>query len=188
MTVPTRAEALALLGALGPPDWLMRHCVAVADIAVLLAERARALGGAVDAQLVESAALLHDVAKALPSDDPLRTLDHGHAGAAWLTERGYGELAAAVAAHPAVRLTEPGYERWASQASLEERIVAYADKRAEARPVTLDQRYAGWLTRHPERRASLELGLTRARRLEREVCAAAGVEPAELGPMNASQP
>ena len=53
---------------------------AVAEIAAFLAERMAGRGVAVDRALVESAALLHDLDKALPETDPLRRLGHGHAG------------------------------------------------------------------------------------------------------------
>ena len=71
--------------------------------------------------LVEAAALLHDLDKALPSDDPLRALGHGHAGARWLDERGYEELAPAVDSHPVGRLTDQPYEDWVPATTLEQR-------------------------------------------------------------------
>ena len=73
-----------------------------------------------------------------PADDPLRALGHGHAGAQWLIERGYPELAPAVDSHPVDRLTEQPYDDWVRSTTLEQRIVAYADKRAQRRVVTLD--------------------------------------------------
>ena len=46
-------------------------------------------------------------------------------------ERGHPELARSVADHPVTRLVDgDGYRRWAAFAPREERIVAYADKRA----------------------------------------------------------
>lgn len=132
-------------------------------------------------RLVEAAALLHDVDKALPEDHELRTLGHGDAGAAWLTAQGYAELARSVANHPATRLSdERRYPRWAAFASPEERIVAYADKRAMADLVSLEDRFAAWLARHPERGQSLEVAHRRALRLERDVCRAAAIEPREV--------
>jgi putative nucleotidyltransferase with HDIG domain len=180
MSVPTRPEAARILRELDPPEWLVTHSVAVAEVAAYLAERiGRAT--AIDPRLVEAAALLHDVDKALPEDHPLRPLGHGDAGAAWLTERGYGELARAVANHPATRLSdEDRYPRWAAFASREERIVAYADKRAMQDVVPMDERFADWARRHPEHGASLAVARRRAERLERDVCAAANVQPEEV--------
>ena len=177
MPIPSRAEAARLLLALDPPAYLLAHSDAAAEIAAFLAEHIAARGSDLDASLVEAAALLHDVDRALADDHPLKALGHGHAGAAWLTERGHPELAAAVASHPVGRLSEPARERWGEEAPLEERVVAYADKRAMLELVPLAERFADWEERHPEHRESLQLARTRAERLEEQVCAAAGVAP-----------
>jgi putative nucleotidyltransferase with HDIG domain len=178
MAVPTRVEACRLLLDLDPPRWLVEHSTVVAEVAAFLAERIRARGGAIDRRLAETSALLHDLDKALPADHRLRELEHGRAGAAWLAEHGFGELSAPVADHPVTRLTEePGYERWAAEASLEDRVVAYADKRALQRLVPMRRRFAEWRRRYPDYADRQQLGRQRAERLEHEVCDAAGVKP-----------
>ncbi|HUG48472.1 MAG TPA: HD domain-containing protein [Candidatus Limnocylindria bacterium] len=150
-------------------------------MAAFLAQRCLSGGQRLDPALAEAAALLHDVDKALPHDHRLLRLGHGGAGAAWLAEQGHGELSAAVAGHPATLLADDDrYAAWTAVASLEERLVAYADKRAMQDLVSLDERYAAWHERYPEARPDIERGLARARLLEQEVCAAAGVKPAEV--------
>ena len=150
MTVPGRVDAASLLLSLDPPPWFVRHARAVAEVAGWLAARIDARGTPVDRRLVESAALLHDADKALPSDDPARTLPHGDGSAAWLTRHGHPELARAVAGHPVTRLLDgERYTRWAAFASREERIVAYADKRAGQRLESMDARFASWRRRYP---------------------------------------
>ncbi len=132
----------------------------------------------VDRELVEAAALLHDIDKLLPPDDPVQELGHGAAGARWLSQRGYPELARAVAAHPITRLLDADrYGRWNGVATREERIIAYADKRAGQRLEAMSARFAGWAARYPEHRESLTRARARAERLEREVCETAGVSP-----------
>ncbi len=183
MTVPGRVEAASLLLSLDPPPWLVRHARAVAEVAGWLATRIEARGIAVDRRLVESAALLHDVDKTLPADDPARALPHGDGSAAWLTRVGHPELGRAVAAHPVTRLLDGDpYRRWASFASREERIVAYADKRAGQRRESMDARFASWRRRYPTAWTDADFQAVRARaaRLERDVCRAAGVTPAEV--------
>ena len=134
MTVPGRVEAATLLLSLDPPAWLVRHSRAVAEVAVWLAARDRGRWIPVDRRVVEGGALLHDADKALPPDDPAKGLRHGDGSAAWLTRMGYPELARAVANHPVTRLAdEEAYRRWAAFATREERVVAYADKRAAQR-------------------------------------------------------
>ena len=99
-----------------------------------------------------------------------------------------------MAAHPVTRLLDgEAYKRWSSFASREERIVAYADKRAAQRLESMDARFASWRQRYPRvsiaRRPGRRLGGRRrsrpsgrrADRLEADVCRAAGIEPSEVG-------
>ena len=183
MTVPNRTAAAALLLELEPPSWFLHHARAVAEVASWLAARIAARGIPVDRSLVEAAALLHDADKMLPPDDPARTLPHGDGSAAWLERLGHGELARAVAAHPVTRLADTErYRRWAAFASREERIVAYADKRAGQRLESVDARFGSWLRRYPGSwdAATLRSVRVRVARLEAEVCRAAGVTPGDV--------
>ena len=193
MTVPGRVDAASLLLSLDPPTWLLRHSRAVAEVAAFLAARIDGRGVAVDRRLVEAAALLHDVDKALLPDDPARGLPHGDGSAAWVTRHGHPELARAVANHPVTKLLDgEHYRRWAAFATREERIVAYADKRAGQHLESMDARFADWRRRYPSidtgddrRMASLDdeaIGTIRARadRLEADVCRAAGIAPTEV--------
>jgi hypothetical protein len=191
MTVPGRVEAASLLLSLDPPPWFVRHARAVAEVAGWLASRIEMRGITIDRRLVESAALLHDADKALPADDPARALPHGDGSAAWLTRLGHGELARAVAGHPVTRLFDgERHRRWAAFASREERIVAYADRRAEQRLESMDARFASWRRRYPRldvdggtvgwADADLRAVRARADRLEQDVCRAAGVAPHEV--------
>jgi hypothetical protein len=153
----------------------------VAEIAAFLARRITARGIAVDRGLVEAAALLHDVDKLLPARHPLNPLGHGDAGARWLVERGLPELSRAVANHPVSRLgDDERYGRWASFASREERIVAYADKRAIQRLVSMERRFARWRGLHPELAERLAVAWQRASHLEADVCRAAGIDPRDV--------
>jgi putative nucleotidyltransferase with HDIG domain len=183
MTVPDRIEAARLMRSLEPPDWLLRHSRAVAEVAAFLAARTAQQGVPVDRRLAESAALLHDADKALPPDDPLRSLGHGHGSARWLELRGFPELAIAVEHHPVTRLRDgTWFESWLEESRAEDRIVAYADKRAQQRLVSLDERFNGWRRRHPVKwddRAVAEVR-RRADRLESIVCEAAGVRADEV--------
>jgi putative nucleotidyltransferase with HDIG domain len=191
MTVPGRVEAASLLLSLGPPAWLLRHSRAVAEVAAWLAARSAARGIAVDRRLVESAALLHDVDKALPADHRLRGLPHGEGSAAWLTARGHRELARSVAGHPVTCLRDGDrFDGWTIDATHEDRIVAYADKRAGQRIEPMAERFASWRHRFPPQadaddgtwdEATFTAVRRRADRLEADVCRAAGVSPTEVG-------
>lgn len=189
--MPGRVEAASLLDSLDPPVWFVRHARAVAEVAAWLAARIDARGAAVDRRLVEAAALLHDVDKALPIGDPARALPHGEGSAVWLTRLGHVELARLVAGHPVTRLLDgEAYRRWAAFASREERIVAYADKRAGQRLESMDARFESWRRRYGEPAAdgrdaardddAWRMVRARADRLEADVCRAAGVAPWEV--------
>jgi HD domain-containing protein len=185
MTVPGRVEAAELLLSLDPPAWFLRHARAVAEVASWLADRAASApeAASVDRSLVEAAALLHDADKVLPAGDPAAALPHGDGSAAWLAGRGHPELGPAVAAHPVTRLVDgERYRVWAAAASLEERIVAYADKRAGQRLEPMAARFASWQRRYPGGWSSAEAVAVRRRAdyLESDVCRAAGVAPNDV--------
>jgi HD domain-containing protein len=183
MTVPGRVEAAELLLSLDPPAWFLRHSRAVAEVAGWLGARIAAAGTSIDRRLVEAAALLHDVDKLLPAGDRASALPHGDGSAAWLTRNGHPELARAAAGHPVTRLVDgERYRRWASFASREERVVAYADKRAGQRLESMAARFASWQRRYPDGWSAPEARavLDRARRLETDVCRAALVAPDDV--------
>ena len=86
-------------------------------------------------------------------DDPSAALRHGDGSADWLSRRGHPELARAVADHPVTRLADgEAFRRWSAFATREERIVAYADKRAGPRLEPMAARFASWRRRYAELR------------------------------------
>jgi HD domain len=189
MSIPSRVEAAALLLSIDPSARALRHARAVAEVAGWLAYRIDAHGIAINRHAVEAAALLHDVDKVLrkrlPRDHPIRALAHGDGSAAWLTEQGHSELARLVANHSAGRLVdEERYTTWSAFAGREERIVAYADKRAAQRLAPMSVRFADWERRYGDGRgwggAQRGLAWQRAQRLEADVCRAAGVAPNQV--------
>ena len=192
MTVPGRQAAAALLLSLDPPPWHLRHARAVAEIAGWLAARAAARGVPLDRRLVESAALLHDVDKALPPDAAERRFPHGEGSAAWLAEHGHAELGPAVARHPVTRLGDgPPADAWIATADPAALLVAYADKRAGQQLQSMAARFADWQRRYPEpvagapgRRgwdiATRAAVRDRAAALEARACALAGCQPGDV--------
>jgi putative nucleotidyltransferase with HDIG domain len=180
MAIPSRDEAAAILKSLNPPDWHLAHSAAVADVAAFLAARIEERGHAINVALCEAAALLHDVDKALPQSDPRNGLGHADAGAQWLSDNGYGELSAAVAAHPVTKLADDEhYAIWTLSATVEERVAAYADKRAMQDLVSMDERFDYWIEKHGETDVMV-VARERAQILEAGVCEAAGVAPNEV--------
>ena len=188
MSVPGRTEAAALLLSVGPSPRLERHSRAVAEVAAWLAFRIADRGIAIDRRLVEAAALLHDLDKALPRSHRLRKLPHGEGSAAWLRDRGRDELAPIVANHPVTCLADArfGDGRWSGFDSIEAAVVSYADKRARQRLLPMEKRFAIWRRKYSVAPAGsgnawsqdrLQEIRERADRLEHEICSAAGVVP-----------
>lgn len=124
--VPDDGECAALLVAAGAKVDIRRHGEAVAALATALAERLAAAGVDLDVDRVRAAALLHDIAKGAPR--------HAEAGAAFLAEAGFADLADIVAQH---------MECEAGGAPSAAQVVFLADKLvAGTRPTTLAARFA----------------------------------------------
>ena len=115
---PQRADAL--LSAAAPGERIEAHCRAVARQAVRIAE---ALPVRLDRELLESAALLHDVARAQP--------DHAAAAAAYLRDLGYDRAADLVALHhdqDGATLDEAAILFLADKCVAEDRVVPLAER------------------------------------------------------------
>ncbi|KHK00570.1 DVU_1551 family NTP transferase [Desulfovibrio sp. TomC] len=93
---PTPAEAEALLAIQAVPPQGLGHARGVAAVAVALARSLNAAGAALDLELIEAAALLHDVAKGRPR--------HEAEGGRLLESLGFSRAAAIVAAHRDIAL------------------------------------------------------------------------------------
>lgn len=112
----------SLLRAAAPGERVEAHDRAVAAEALRIAQ---ALPQRLDEELLVSAALLHDVARA--------EKDHAGLGAAWLRELGFHEAAALVERH----------HDWQGGAIDEAAVLYLADKCVqEDRPVTVEERFA----------------------------------------------
>ena len=151
MTVPRRVEAASLLLSLDPPPWFVRHARAVAEVAALPRRRgwraagiagrspARGVGGAPPRRRQDPAAR-----------PTRRVLPHGDGSAAWLTRPA---TLSCRARSPTTRSPAWSTARRTGAGrrsrSREERIVAYADKRAGQRLESMDARFASWRRRYP---------------------------------------
>lgn len=110
---PSPQEALALLELHGIGERGLAHGRGVAEAALAMARGLNARGAGLDLELVEAAALLHDIAKGQPH--------HEEAGAQLLRDLGYAQTADIVAVH---RDIDPaGVER-----PTERELVYLADK------------------------------------------------------------
>ena len=146
---PTLAERL--LEAAAPGEHIEAHCRAVAAEALRIAE---ALPLALDARLLVSAALLHDVARA--------EKDHARTGAAWLRELEYEKAAALVERH----------HDFCAETVDEAAVLFLADKCVkEDRRVSIEERFAesGARCTTPEAKAAHARRGDAARHLKQEI-------------------
>jgi uncharacterized protein len=128
--LPNREQAIELLRKNHCPPQVIRHCVAVADLALETANKLLANGLKVNLELVEAGALLHDLGRSKN-----HTVDHGLIGAQIGQSIGLPEsvvnitkrhVGGGITAEEAARFGWPK-DIYTPQ-TLEEKIVSYADK------------------------------------------------------------
>lgn len=169
--VPTAAECEAILLMLKVPPRVVAHGRAVAAVAAELASRLHLKGLSLDRELVQAAALLHDLARTQP--------DHARAGAEALVRLGYPGVASCVASHMELetgsesRLAEPQLLYLADRLVQEDRVVSL-----EGRLGTLSHRFAG----SPEALEAATRRLRQAETIQRQVEAILGSPLEEIFP------
>jgi molybdenum cofactor cytidylyltransferase len=127
--IPSRQECLELINqVLGLPAPLAAHCRAVAHVCLSLGQTLNDAGAGLDLELLQAAALLHDLARG--------QADHARLGAAWLGEMGFGALSPLVGSHMEL---DPSQNGRLSEAE----VLFLADKLVKRDRVTgLAQRFA----------------------------------------------
>ena len=124
-----REQALRALREVGCSPEIIKHSLAVKRKALEIARRISENGHAVDMKLVELGALLHDIGRA-----KTHGIEHGIRGAEILRRKGLDEFVGFAENHigagiPTSEARELGLpERDFVPRTLEEKIVAYADK------------------------------------------------------------
>ena len=125
----TRGQALHVLQEAGCSSEVIKHSLAVERKALEIAKQISENGHPVDLKLVELGAILHDVGRARTHG-----IEHGIRGAEILRRKGLGKFAGFAEGHigagiPASEAKELGLpKRDFMPRTLEEKIVAYADK------------------------------------------------------------
>ncbi|HUW66123.1 MAG TPA: NTP transferase domain-containing protein [Spirochaetia bacterium] len=96
--IPTSGECRRIFEEVRTAEGVWQHCLAVADLAAMLAAILNEAGACLDEDLVAAGALLHDVARCRP--------DHARDGAAILQGLGYPRVAKIVAVHMDLEASE----------------------------------------------------------------------------------
>ena len=142
--LPTSSEALQMLKDANCASHVLRHCRAVATVAVRIAQEIVRQGYDVDIDLVQAGALLHDIGRGIT-----HSIDHGVAGVIIAQSFGLApsliriierHIGSGITSQEAQRLELPVKDYLPT--SLEEKIVTYADKLIEgAREVGYDEAF-----------------------------------------------
>ena len=131
--LPSREQAIEILHKNNCPLNVIRHCEAVARLAVDIAHKLEKKGQKVDLHLVEVGALLHDIGRSKSHD-----IDHGLVGAKIAESEALPDsvveiikrhVGGGISAEEAKQFGWPKDVYW--PLTLEEKIVSYADKRID---------------------------------------------------------
>ncbi len=157
-------------------DHIILHSLQVSRVATFLVDTIMATGIMINRDIVEAAALLHDITKTRS----LSTREnHASTGAQFLDSLGYREVADIVRQH--VRLDR----KPSSLPVTEAEIVHYADKRVlHDRVVTLDERHRDILERYgvgPEHRQRINETFSEAKKLEALIFQTLPFAPDKIG-------
>jgi len=128
--LPSREQAIALLKDSGCSDYVVSHCLAVAELALEIANKLQKRGLSVNVALVEAGALLHDIGRA-----KTHTVDHAVVGAQIAKATGLPESSIKIIKRhvgAGIPAEEAKWLGWPQDVympqSLEEKVVSYADK------------------------------------------------------------
>ncbi|HNU74542.1 MAG TPA: HDIG domain-containing protein [Deltaproteobacteria bacterium] len=173
--IPSRQWTSELMAARNMPPHIVRHSRQVRLVSLFVARSLLDAGFAIDMQLVDRAALLHDICKA---DTIRRGGDHALMGRRLMEEFGYRRIGLVIGQH--VRLDSMDVN--------EAMVVNYSDKRVmHDRVVSLERRFIDLMERYGTSEQSMERILRhfeQASEVERVLARASGIEPARLELLN----
>jgi len=157
--IPTHDQIHALWDKYHMPQTKRIHVQLVARVAVFFAKKI-----SVNNNLLESAALLHDIdkgAKKLPEEK------HPDTAVRILREEGYREVADVVVTHPLHAILDPAI----SPKTWEQKLLFLADKMVKYDIVGVDKRFALWNAEHLPQEAQriLDSSYPKVKELEQEV-------------------
>ena len=164
MNVLSKNECYNLMCKMQMPDHIVAHSIQVCRVAVCLTEHIVSAGIELNVQLVQAAALLHDITK----DRSFKTEEnHALTGGQQLTDLGYSEIGNLVRQH--VRLDDYSDPGCLSEAV----IINYADKRVLHDCITsLDKRMQYIQERYgtkPEHKQRIKLLWDKTKVLEKKM-------------------
>jgi putative nucleotidyltransferase with HDIG domain len=173
--IPPKEECLDLMKRYNGMGNIIQHCIKVAEIALSISTALNRRSENLNLNVVEAAALLHDITKAESLDSGE---DHSLTAYRLLTKLGYERIAEIVRQH--VFLLKDPDSPWVS----EEEVVNYSDKRVlHDQIVTLRERFDDLRVRYCKYKGQKEW-MDRLEalcyRIENKICSKLDIEPEEL--------
>ncbi len=173
--IPSKECCLDLLKAYNVPEHIVNHSMQVYKVALYLSKLLNEKGERLDIEVIEAAALLHDITKM----EGFRTgKNHALTGAALLRKLGYDKIGDIVEHHIVI------LERQSNVHITEYEIVNYSDKRVmHYRIVTIEERFNDILERYGKTEKSkvmMDFWKEKALRLERKIFSKLDVSPEVL--------
>ncbi len=175
MKIPSKNDCLQLMCAMHMLENIVAHSLQVCRVATCLVEHLLLEGIHLDKQLVQAAALLHDITKtrSFKTEE-----NHALTGGQYLTDSGYAEVGNLVRQH--VRLDD--YSENKNLAAAE--IINYADKRVlHDRIVPLDERMNYIMEKYgtqPEHKQRIRLLWEKTKDLEKQIFSYLPFSPNDL--------
>jgi len=162
--IPTPDQCRKLFDRFNLPSVKRIHVTEVARVAVFLAQKLKAAGEDVNVALVEAAALLHDIDKAVPKKAGER---HPDTGVRLLTDLGLTEVATIVRSHSVHSILDEA----ARPKSWEAKCVYLADKMVKHELVGIEHRFDLWFREDlpPQAVDELTASLPKVMALEQEL-------------------
>ena len=170
MNLPTREECFELWKEYRMPENIQKHTMAVNKVAVYIAEKLKEKGHSVNVDLVDRAALLHDLDKIHTIKDGKK---HGIMAQGILEQLGYPEIALLVKQHI---LSEVAH---LNELSIESKILNYADNRVVHEQIVNLEDKMTYLEKHYNTKITNKIRL-HAPKLEKELMGMLDMKPEEL--------
>ena len=176
MQIPTKKECYELIRDMAMLDHIVAHSIQVARVALFLTDKIDSTGNSLNRDLVQAAALLHDITKTRS----FQTGElHSETGCRLLTDKGYAETAAIVRQHVNLDVY------FTSDNVTEAEIVNYADKRVlHDRIVDMEKRMQYILDTYGNNDVKKDLLLKlwkNSKMVEERIFKNISIEPRDLG-------
>lgn len=162
--IPTKAEAFSFFDRFQLPSQKRIHVQKVAQVALIMAKKLQANGTALNFELIEIAALLHDIDKNIPKQIGER---HPDTAVRILTELGYAEIAEIVETHSLHCILDPVKQ----PKTWEQKLVYLSDKMVKSELIGIEVRFGLWFAENLPQAAQDELiaSLPKVKALEAEI-------------------